>query len=247
MTRSIKLLAPILILAAAVAAFYFLVLAPKYEAAGELGDQIEAKQAEVAQVQSRIAAYGKARTAYRGRYAQLIGLGKAVPADDDLRSLMIQLDDAADGSKVRFKSLSLASTSTSSSETSSTGTATPPPGAVAGNGQFWQMPFALTFVGSYPRLTRFLDRMADLVRVTGDEVTADGRLLVVDSVSLAPAANQSRLSATVNASSYVLAPTAADTTGTTSDAAAASAAADSGSATSTAAAATPATATGVAP
>ena len=57
--------------------------------------------------EAELASYEKARAAYRSNYTKIARLGKAVPADDDVRSLMVQLNSAADGSKVDFRTINL--------------------------------------------------------------------------------------------------------------------------------------------
>jgi len=92
---------------AALAGFWFGVLAPKR-------DQVKKVEAELATQQGRLdkarageSAAQSARAHYNGDYATVARLGKAVPTDDDVPSLVYQLESAAVGSKVDFRSLKL--------------------------------------------------------------------------------------------------------------------------------------------
>ena len=72
-------------------------------------------------------------------YAKLAALGKAVPVDDDVRSLMVQLDSTAGHTNVEFQKVDVGGSSSSTASTASAdatnaastpGTLAPPPGTV---------------------------------------------------------------------------------------------------------------------
>ena len=109
MTRSNKILLSVVALGAAIAAFYFFVLAPKREEVAKLDTDIAAQEAEVEQARLTLAGYEEAKKTYKSNYATLARLGKAVPADDDVRSLMVQLEATADRSGVNFEKIELGS------------------------------------------------------------------------------------------------------------------------------------------
>jgi Tfp pilus assembly protein PilO len=234
--RSNKILIAVVAAAAAAAAFWFLALAPKRKEASDLQAKASAQRAAAAQAQQQLATYQKARASYKANYAVLARLGKAVPADDDIRSLLVQLDGAADGQHVDFQKLDVggstgASASTASSSTSanaSTGGLAPAPGtAPVGTSGISAEPFSLTFNGTYFNLTGFFNRLDRFVAVHNKNVRTSGRLLRVETISLAPSnRGWPTMTAQVAAATYLVAPggegatpaagTPATTTGTPS-------------------------------
>jgi hypothetical protein len=93
---------------AVLAAFWFLALGPKRTEATKLEAEVAVQQARLQTAQAAAATAGQAKRNYRADYATVAGLGKAVPADDDMPSLLVQLDAAANGAKVNFSSITLA-------------------------------------------------------------------------------------------------------------------------------------------
>jgi Tfp pilus assembly protein PilO len=85
-----------------VAAYWFLLLAPKREAASEAAadatEQTERRDAARALADT---AQG-AKTDFASDYAEIVRLGKAIPSNVDMPSLMVQLDRAAAGTGIRF-------------------------------------------------------------------------------------------------------------------------------------------------
>ena len=102
MTRRNTMLLVAVAAVAAVGAYWMLVLTPKREEAAALDKQIAAKQAALAQAEAEVATYEQARGAYKANYSMVARLGKAVPADDDVRSLLVQLNSAADAQRCRL-------------------------------------------------------------------------------------------------------------------------------------------------
>jgi hypothetical protein len=212
-THSNKILLAAVAAIAAVAAFWFLALTPKREEATKLDTEIAAKQTQLDQSSSQLATYEKAKSNYKVNYTMMTRLGKAVPADDDVRSLLVQINDAADRAKVDFQSINIGGGASSPSPGSTTGAAAalaPPPGTVrVGSAGFSAMPFSFAFSGSFFRLSHFFNRLEDFVTVTNRDVDVTGRLLLLGSISLtADGGDLERLKAQIGAASY-LAPTEA--------------------------------------
>ena len=210
-----KLLIPIVGLVVAAGAFWFLALAPKRAEIAKLDSDIAAKQAEVEQSRQLVASYEKAKASYRANYAKLASLGKAVPADDDVRSLIVQLDDAARRSNVDFRALNVgaadAAATTGGSTTTAAGTKAPPPGTVPiGSAGFSAMPFTLSFKGSYFDLSNFFTRLERFVTVENNNIDVTGRLLLLGSISVTPQESQdgkpTELVAQVGAATYLVPP-----------------------------------------
>jgi Tfp pilus assembly protein PilO len=130
------------------AAFWFLMLAPKRSDAGSLADKIAQAQQRLDTARETSIAASRARDRYDEDYAAVAKLGKAIPADDDVASMVYQLDHVSKGAHIDFRSITLDSTgapaavapppaqaaavsqaSGSSAPASSAGSATPAPPA----------------------------------------------------------------------------------------------------------------------
>jgi hypothetical protein len=204
-TRSPKILIPAVLAVAAVAAFYFMLLSPKREEAAKLDTDIAAKQSQLDQSRALVAAYEKARANYKVNYTTLTRLGKAVTADDDVRSLLVQINDAAERSKVDFHAINIgASGQAGTGEAGST--PAPPPGTVpVGSAGFSAMPFSFGFEGSFFRLSDFFNRLEDFVTVTNKDIDVSGRLLLLGSIAVTPKDNDlTHLTAQIGAASYLV-------------------------------------------
>jgi hypothetical protein len=222
-TKNKTLLIAVAATAAALAAFWFLALAPKRKELTALDGKISAKQAEVQQARTQVAGFEKARGAYGDNYATAVRLGKAVPEDDDVRSLLVQLDADAGGTNVDFRTVQVggATGSTPSTPTGADGQpaagSTPPPGAVSvGAAGFSAMPFAFTFRGTYANLSQFLSRMERFVTLRNEQVNVTGRLLRLESIDLqVDQTGFPRIRAQIGASSYLVPSTQGLTAGAT--------------------------------
>ena len=109
---------------AALIGFWLLVLSPKRQEASSLKDDVDQLHSQVDEAQQSVAAGEQARRSFPVDYHRLVVLGKAVPADGDQASLLVQLQQLANRSKVTFQSIDL-SGSTSSATPSATTTPAP--------------------------------------------------------------------------------------------------------------------------
>lgn len=225
----------------ALAAFWFLGLAPKRKQIAAADGQIAAQQERLQKAQAVLAGAQQAKQAYPANSAEVARLGTAVPADDNVASLVYELQGVARGAKIAFRSIKLnggtsnattpaagaaassATGSTGSTGASTTGAAAPatqvaasqlPPGAVVGTAGLATLPFTFTFQGSYLDMQRFVDRVNRFVAVKGQDITVTGRLLSVDGIALTPSPNDpGQVKATIAATAY-LAPQAGDASAT---------------------------------
>jgi Tfp pilus assembly protein PilO len=222
-SRTIRILIVAVVALGAVGGYWKLALAPKREKVAELDKQVALQEAQLVQTQSLIASYQGARDQYKVNYATVARLGKAVPNNDDTRSLVVQLDTAAKRSSVDFQSININGGGGSGEGASIA------PGSVNA-GAFSAMPFSFTFNGDFDTLGEFFARLERFVTLQGDEIKVGGRLLRVESIALSPGtAGWPALTAQVGASSYIVpeaveptapapaagGPTAASTTTTT--------------------------------
>jgi Tfp pilus assembly protein PilO len=224
-TKNPKLLIALAAVVAAVAAYWMLVLSPKREELTKLDAEVAAAQADLGTKQATLATYEKSKSAYRSNYATVVRLGKAVPADDDVRSLVVQLDTAADQSGVDFKSITVGGSGGGEAAATTPGQAAPPPGTVSvGAAGFSAMPFKFSFAGRFNELSSFFARLERFVTVSNDRIDVTGRLLRLESLSLKPDSEGPGVTAEIGASSYLLPPSQGATAGATAAAPATAAA-----------------------
>lgn len=125
MTRRDHIALTVVVGLAALLAYWFLLLAPKREEASTLKEKVTQERTRLQTAQADLAASQAARASYAANYTAVAQLGKAVPADDDVPSLVYQLDSTAGASGVDFQTIKLASGAAS---------APPPPAPPAGKG-----------------------------------------------------------------------------------------------------------------
>jgi hypothetical protein len=218
-TKNKTLLIAVVATAAAIAAFWFLALAPKREQATALAGKIATKQTELQAAEQTLAGYRKAKVGYAKNYATVVRLGKAVPDDDDVRSLLVQLDAEAGGTGVDFRTIQVGSAGASSGAPATTGTTTtpPPPGAVSvGTAGFSAMPFTFSFKGTFANLSQFFSRMERFVTLRNEQMNVTGRLLRLESVDLQVDQDGfPNIRAQIGASSYLVPETQGLTAGAT--------------------------------
>ena len=216
---------------ALIAVFWFGLLAPKRA-------QTSAVEAKIAQAETRRAAAlavvgqaGPARAEYQRDYQIVARLGKAVPSDDDVASLVYQLDALARANKIDFRAVKLTAAAAGApapaappppAKAGAEGSkdkpaeqpagaapvapvvAQPPPGAVVGTAGLLTMPFSFTFDGGYLEMQRFLGAIDDLAKNHKGHITVRGRLITVDGFSLAAGRDGfPKVKALVSATAYL--------------------------------------------
>jgi Tfp pilus assembly protein PilO len=208
----------VLVLAAVAAAagFWFFVVSPKREAIAAADMEVVTQQQRLDQAQQLLATAQGAKRRYTDDYAAVARLGKAVPADDNMASLVYDLQNVARGAKVTFKSIKLGGSAgtpaaatgsppngASAAPATQTAASQLPPGATVGTAGLATMPFSFIFEGSFLDMQRFVERVNGFVHVRGDDVRVRGRLLTVDGISFTTAEVSSRVKATIAATAYL--------------------------------------------
>jgi len=89
------------------AGLYFFGLKPKRAELAKLNTDIAGQQQQLDEARSLVASSRAARGRFAGDYATVARLGKAVPVDDDVPSLVYQLDTAAKRTGVDFRTMKL--------------------------------------------------------------------------------------------------------------------------------------------
>jgi type II secretory pathway pseudopilin PulG len=205
--------------------FWFLAISPKRKQANDVATQLGAAQARLDTAQASASSAEAAKAKYSTDYATVARLGKAVPVDDDMPSLVYQLEQTAKANKVDFRSIKLTGTAApsgapsgaaaavasangttpSSTSPASTVTAALPPGATVGAAGFPTMPFSFDFTGTFFNMQRFLKAIDGLTTVQGKNINVKGRLLTVDGVGFeAGPKGFPQVNATVVVTAYLL-------------------------------------------
>jgi Type II secretion system (T2SS), protein M len=87
----------------ALAAYWFLLLSPKREEADTAGQALAKQEQARDQAVQRVSQLENAKSSFSTDYATMVRLGKAVPSNVDMPSLIVQLDAAARGTGIRFQ------------------------------------------------------------------------------------------------------------------------------------------------
>ena len=82
--------------------YWFLLLAPKRDEAKQASADAAAQSQRLDQARTAAQAAQGAKTDFAADYAEIVRLGKAIPASVDMPSLVVQLDRAAAGTGIRF-------------------------------------------------------------------------------------------------------------------------------------------------
>src|ERR1035437_2923968 len=90
---------------AVLAAVWLLAVAPEREKAATLATEVSAAQAQLSSAESQLASAARAQAQYEAAYTSIVSLGKAVPADQEVPSLIYQLAQATGQKNVEFASI----------------------------------------------------------------------------------------------------------------------------------------------
>lgn len=224
-----KLIIAMLAVVVLAGAFWMLLLSPKRQEAGDLGKKVEKLEASLAQHEAEVTNALTAKREFPANYGQLVVLGKAVPADSETASLLVQIEHVADHSKVRFEEIDLdsegaeaAAATAPAPEGTEEGAGAPaemvsptevaastmPLGAGVGPAGLAVMPYSLKFTGSFFHVADFIHGLDDLVKTTNAQVAVDGRLITVNGFSLAAsdAGGFNKLQASFSVTTYLTPP-----------------------------------------
>ncbi len=205
---------------AVLAAAWLLVVAPERKQAASLKSQVSTATAQLAGAQEKVAHARSDQARYAAAYSSIVSLGKAVPAGQEVPSLIYQLAQASNRKNVEFNSIASGSGSGASPSSSTA----PVAGAVTSAG-FTQMPFTFVFNGTYNDLYHLFQQLNRFTaRTTSGGLAVSGRLLTIQSTKLSPGGTGSagasstgmeELTGTITATAYVLPATQGLTAGAT--------------------------------
>lgn len=202
-------------------AFWFAVLGPKRDEAAKLGNQIAQERSRLGDAQQRAAAAEQAKARYDDDYATVARLGKAVPVQQDVPSLVYQLDAAAKAHGIDFHDLKVnpgaapAAAATTAAQVAQVGAAekgtdtsmpaTAATPATVGPAALPVIPFNFTFNGGYFDMQRFIRALDRLTFLRADTLQVAGRLLTINGLSLTVDPNKhSRVQAQIDANAFQL-------------------------------------------
>ena len=143
---------------------WFLLISPQRARAGEIDGEISEVQTQI--VQARLAAE-QAENAQPVRTADLFRLTKAMPSDNDIAGVLLELSKTAGETGIVFEQII--------------------PGPTVTAGTFRAQPIDLVFTGNFYSLSDFLYRLRNLVSVQQGELLANGRLFSVDKLQFVEA------------------------------------------------------------
>jgi type II secretory pathway pseudopilin PulG len=225
MTGRDRMVVVVVVVIAAIAGSWLMVVAPKRSQASKLADQVKAEQSQLSSAQSQLAQAQSARAEFARDYTSVARLGEAVPADDNVPSLIFQVQSAASAAKVDFRLLKLTSSGSSSAPSpvpTSSGSATQaaaatlPPGATLGPAGFPTEPFTFSFDGSFFHLADFFNRLQRFVVATDKRLEISGRLMTLNAINLSAAPQGfPMITASISATTFLVPATEGLTNGAT--------------------------------
>jgi hypothetical protein len=227
---------------ALLAAVWLLAVSPERSKASKLNSEVSTAGAQLASAQGDAASARASEQRYSAAYSSVVSLGKAVPASEEVPSLMYQLAQATNQKHVQFNSITTGGGVGSSSSASSAASTTT--AAAAASAGFTQMPFTFVFGGSFNDLYHLFQQLnTATVRTSKGGLQVSGRLLTLQAVKLEPAGTEGsshQLTGTITATAYVLPASQGLTAGATPSAPATPSTTSASSTTSSSAGATPA-------
>ena len=109
MTQRDRIVVIVVITLVALGGFWMFALKPKRKEASDLGQKLEQAHQRVDTAHGQVTAGDAARAGYARNYSTVARLGKAVPVDVDVPSLVYQLDSTAKETGVDFRQVKLSS------------------------------------------------------------------------------------------------------------------------------------------
>lgn len=231
MTARDRIVMIVLAALAVLAVAWMMVVSPERKKAAQVQAKAQSASAELSVAKTKLAEAQQDETRYTAAYSSVVSLGQAVPAESEVSSLVYELDHVSSKDKVDFETISAGTAGSSTGSSAVT---------LAGGG-FQQLPFTLSFSGSYKQLYQLMQRLQGFTVSRPDgSVDVNGRLLSIQGLTLdaggtSGSAKEGELKATVTATAYILPAGQSLTGGATASAPSGATPASSGSTGSTAA------------
>ncbi len=188
---------------------WYLGVSPEREKAAKVSAEVQSARQQLASAEAQANEALSAQARYATAYTSLVTLGQAVPASAETPGLIYMLDKATHKHSIQFSSITNGVSGTSSASSSSSST------TAAQSAGLTQQPFTFVFTGSFVDLSKLLGQLEGFTVLTSSgPLQVSGRLLTVDSVTLAPNTSEaastsnksksSELTGTITATAYVL-------------------------------------------
>ncbi len=215
MTMRDRLMLMGIVLLAVVGIVWYTAVAPEREKASKVNAEVLSARQQLASAETQASEALNAQTRYSTAYTSLVTLGQAVPASDETPALIYTLDKATHKHDIQFSSITNGSSGSSSGSSGSSSSASSATSAVQSAG-LSQQSFTFVFNGSFVDLSKLLGQLEGFTVLTSSgPLQVSGRLLTIDSVTLAPnAADEAaggsgkskagELTSTITATAYVL-------------------------------------------
>ena len=210
-----------LVIVGAIGAYWLMAISPKREESAQLDKDIAAAQLTLDQAKQEKITFAQAQLSFPQMYASLGRMGKAVPPDQSVPSLLVQMNHAAVQAGVDFRSVALKlDSSANAPEATPPAPAAPAAGATGATGatgasgaagsttisgtttvapaEFKKVPFEYKFEGGFYKLKKLLQNIRDLVEQRNQGLAVSGRLITIEGFSM------KRGKVTVLATSYML-------------------------------------------
>ena len=213
MTGRDRIVAMVVGVLAVLAAAWIIEVSPERQKASKLNGQVAAAQTQLSDAEGQLATARAAQAQYSAAYASIVNLGKAVPASQEVPSLIYQIAQAAGGKKVDFASIVAGSAGAGGSSASASSASAAAAAAAASAAGFSQMPFTFVFNGTFFDLEHLFGELNRFtLRTTSGGLRVSGRLLTIQGIKLSPLAERTlgaksgpaELSGTITATAYVL-------------------------------------------
>jgi hypothetical protein len=153
-------------------------VSPEREKAAKIDAEVSAAQAQLSTAQSALSEAKGAQKQYTTAYASVVKLGQAVPADEEVPSLVYELDRASTERDIEFNSISIPTAAGGPSGSSSAAA------TAAASAGFTQMPFTFVFRGRFFSLEHLLNTVQNFALASSGGVEVSGRLLTIQSIDL---------------------------------------------------------------
>jgi hypothetical protein len=115
--------------------YWFVLLAPKREAAATAEKTLTTEQARLAEAEARATTVQAAKANFARDYSAVVALGKAIPTSVDMPSLLVQLEQAAKGTGIELNGIVIGEREPATSPAAAAaGGAAPDPGAAPAPG-----------------------------------------------------------------------------------------------------------------
>jgi Tfp pilus assembly protein PilO len=200
MTGRDRIVLTVIVVMAVLAGGWLLVVSPERKQATKVTAEVEKAKSELSSAEGQLASARTAQTQYAAAYASIVSLGKAVPATQEVPSLIDQISQATNEKDIEFSSIVAGGGSSSSSSAAS----------AASSAGFTAMPFTFVVNGSFSDLEHLFANVDGFAtRTPSGTVAVSGRLLTVQGVKLAPTtspdgSDTKDLSGTITATAYQL-------------------------------------------